>query len=86
MELGNELISRRNELIFARKREKTNWGVFRVIGCVFRVLGGLFVLLGVFSRFAAIYFARSAIWGGGGVFFFNFFLMELGKTGDCRSA
>ena len=37
MELGNELISRRGEFNFARKR-----GFFVV--CVFRVLGGLFVL------------------------------------------
>ena len=61
MELGIELLSRLGELIFARKREKNVWGIFRVLGSFFRVLGGLFVLLGVFSRFAAIYFARSAI-------------------------
>ena len=61
MELGNELISRRGELIFARKRDFFVVGVFRVLGCVFRVLGGVFVLWGVFSRFAAIYFARSVI-------------------------
>ena len=47
MELGNELISRRGELIFERKREKKQLGVFLRFGVRF-------------SRFAAIYFARSA--------------------------
>ena len=65
MEMGYELISRRGELIFARKRDFFKiLGCFSLFGCVFRVLGGVLMLLGVFSRFAAIYFARSAIFFG----------------------
>ena len=50
MELGKELISGRGELSFARKREKQNCGVFRVLGVRFRVFLGLFrVFGGVFA-------------------------------------
>ena len=45
MELGNELISRRGELIFALARDFVG-GVFRVLGVRFRVLGGSFRVLG----------------------------------------
>ena len=76
VELGNELISRRAELIFACKREKNPLGFysylfffffvlegcFRVFGCVFAFWGGVFRVLwgGGGSRCVAIYFARSA--------------------------
>ena len=68
MELGNELISRRGELIFARKREFCWEGCFSRFGGAFSRFGGyiilvfwggVFVFWGVFSRRVAIYFARS---------------------------
>ena len=64
---------------FCAQARKKKLGVFRVFGCVFFVLVGLFVLLGVFSRFAAIYFARSAIFGG--LFPPFFFLNGTGQNG-----
>ena len=55
----------RGELIFARKRKIFLWCFSRFgFGVCFRVLGGRFRRiwgLGVFSRCAAIHFARSAI-------------------------
>ena len=56
----NVLISCRGELIFACRREKKI--VFRVLGGAFSRLGGVISCFGGwFSRCAAIYFARSAI-------------------------
>ena len=46
MELRNELIFRRGELIFARKRDFCVCGVFRVVGVRYRVFGGCFRVLG----------------------------------------
>ena len=86
VELRNELISRRGELIFARKREILVGGVLRVFGvrfCVFwgsfRVLGGVFALC-AYSFYAYNCSAKKYL------FFCDFFLTELSKTGDCRPA
>ena len=48
VELGNGLVSRRGELIFARKRENVGSGVFRIWGggCFRVVEGGVFVFWG----------------------------------------
>ena len=40
VELGNGLVSRRGELIFARKRENVGSGVLRIWGGVFSRCGG----------------------------------------------
>ena len=45
---------------FRAEARKEIWGVFRVSGVRFRVLGGVLVFWGVFSRCAAVFFARSA--------------------------
>ena len=82
MELGNELISRRGELI-SRASANDFFGCFSRFGGVisrffafggcFRVLGGIVALCGYLCRFIL-------------VLFFYLFVIELSKTGDCRPA
>ena len=54
---------------------------FAFWGCVFEYLWGVFVFGGVFALYGYLFRAkRKFIFGS----LFNFFLMELSETGDCR--
>ena len=60
MELGDELVFRRNELIFSRKRDFCR-GVFRVLGVRFRVLRGSFRVWGGVFFALRLFISRVAL-------------------------